>query len=92
MRGWKKVNGCGPVLTHTKWVYTPRHFSRSTSSTVCIPRKISTRRFAMASTEKAHIWTALNVRNAFLDYFKEKGHTFGRYPQATYIGSQLLTL
>jgi hypothetical protein len=30
----------------------------------------------MADTEK---WTALKVRETFLDYFKERGHTFGKY-------------
>ena len=31
----------------------------------------------MASVEKEMKWTAVHVRNTFIDYFKKNGHTFG---------------
>ena len=34
------------------------------------------RRFSMAES-KSQQWTALQVRDTFLDYFKQRGHTFG---------------
>ena len=30
-------------------------------------------------------WSALHVRNTFIDYFKERGHVFGMVRPATYI-------
>ena len=30
----------------------------------------------MALVDEKHEWTALKVRQTFLDYFKERGHTF----------------
>lgn len=30
-----------------------------------------------SSTEKQQEWPAVRVRDTFLDYFKERGHTFG---------------
>ena len=31
----------------------------------------------MSSQNAEEQWTALRVRETFLDYFKERGHTFG---------------
>ena len=33
----------------------------------------------MANDEQQQ-WAAANVRQTFLDYFKERGHTFGAFP------------
>lgn len=32
----------------------------------------------MSLAEEKHEWSAARVRQTFLDYFKERGHTFGR--------------
>lgn len=34
----------------------------------------------MSLVEEKHEWGAVRVRQTFLDYFKERGHTFGAFP------------
>jgi hypothetical protein len=33
----------------------------------------------MSLAQEKHEWGAVRVRQTFLDYFKERGHTFGKY-------------
>jgi hypothetical protein len=42
------------------------------------PRRIQFARTMASLTEEKHEWNAVRVRETFLDYFKERGHTFGR--------------
>ena len=45
-----------------------------------LPAKIITRPFSMASDNDLKLeWTSKRVRDTFLQYFKENGHTFGKY-------------
>ena len=81
MWGWRKVHGCGLVLTHPIRVYISRYTSPSTTFAFHNLRGNHITRFVMASSGKAQKWTALNVRDTFLEFFKKNGHTFGRYLQ-----------
>ena len=80
MRGWRKVNGRGSALTHTIRVHAPQHplhpnitlYSKNQCDN--FPRKI-----VMASSGGSEKWTAVKVRDTFLEFFKKDGHTFGRH-------------
>lgn len=35
----------------------------------------------MSLVEEKHEWGAVRVRDTFLNYFKERGHTFGEFAE-----------
>ncbi len=37
------------------------------------------RYYKMTATTNGEMWTAVRVRDTFLDYFKKNGHTFGGF-------------
>ena len=61
------------IIPHSKlFAYTS--FCAFPSALLLSPRLHAT----MASiVDQEHEWSAVRVRNTFLDYFKERGHTFG---------------
>lgn len=42
------------------------------------PSQIRTSTTMASLVDEQHEWNAVRVRQTFLDYFKENGHTFGR--------------
>ena len=59
---------------------TTSDFSGSQSADLERPLSLTTKQYrsTMGSvTDEQPEWTALKVRNTFLDYFKKNGHTFG---------------
>jgi hypothetical protein len=59
------------ILTSPRFIPASGPLSRLSTHT----RYLHTTRVIMASLEEQ--WPALKVRETFLDYFKERGHTFG---------------
>jgi alanyl-tRNA synthetase len=81
---WMRVSGGGGLLkgplthppqfarrTPRTFHYSPRHFPLLTHPT---PSLLFAR---MASDTSRPEWTAPRVRETFLEYFKQNGHTFG---------------
>ena len=71
---------CGSVLSHG---YSRPYIcvNKTAFFKYSINQKASTYRqthSTMGSKEgDEHLWSALRVRNTFIEYFKERGHTFG---------------
>ena len=71
------VKGCELVLSHSyKPLFTTRLLLRS-----CIisTERINRTKVTMAAVDGELKWSALHVRNTFLEYFKKNGHTFGKH-------------
>ena len=59
-------------------------FSRTPYPLALVAPLTTTHPATMSLANEKHEWGAVRVRQTFLDYFKERGHTFGRswYPNA----------
>lgn len=67
---------CSPFRSQPRTFY---HLHTPPLSNI-LPAKTITRPFSMASDNDLKLeWTSKRVRDTFLQYFKENGHTFGKY-------------
>lgn len=81
MRGVKVLKSCCSVTPRLSHGYS-RSFSKhpqtlDAPSYSCFIRQYSSRAVKMGSQEQ---WPAARVRETFLDYFEQNGHTFGMLP------------
>jgi hypothetical protein len=72
IRGWLVVSQ-GKKSFSTNW--NNSHNIPLGAPNFSPPLQFPRRPFSMATEE--HKWSALRVRETFLDYFKNNGHTFG---------------
>ena len=56
------------LFTHTRHLSLPLHHDGNAQAA------------NMSLVDEKHEWSALRVRQTFLDYFKQRGHTFGALP------------
>lgn len=69
------------ALTHlsTPFRSKPRTFHHPLPNSAISRTNHTCTLFRMSSDSNSPKWTSQKVRNTFLDYFKENGHTFGMY-------------
>ena len=80
MRVVKVWKSCGVALSHE---YSRAFYSVNKANTPQGQRQQG-RHFRMATTaNEGEHWSAVRVRDTFLDYFKKNGHTFGECLEGT---------
>lgn len=81
MRELKIVNNFCGLLRHgplIKYVYKFHKLPSTSMRRYSNIGQLTNKNLIMSSTiEGEERWTALHVRETFLDYFKKNGHTFG---------------
>ena len=77
------VKGCELVLSHNyKRLFVTHLLLRSCNIST---ERINRTKITMAAVDGEVKWSALHVRNTFLEYFKKNGHTFGKHFWAVFV-------